>query len=471
MYFRAANTALRIRNKRNVYNVKSKFQKKINNKKSKRNTMNKNNAASPSTTALAFALASGLTPSVGTLSALSAKSELSARGFNALRTNRRRIAHSKASSLESAISASSFESASNNNNNNNNARNNKNTNASVDMADSTCTGSGSGSLSESSDGCGDSADASVNTTTTTTTTTNRHVSTQTTVTQRTASTTVTPTADFTNTNNINISNTTTNRVHLSENFSLEVPVDTASIAYMQRVVSSNEEAGLVVTWFDPFRDYRRMQLSESARRIRDCPNAGGSSVESEVLSFEVINRCFGATLHKTEMEVRYFPHGGSITDYTCRMFGSLVGVSVTRAMNFNRAFTLDDAHKLLSKKLNGIVNANLNSLENWSKQILHVWCSSEEHVRTLVEAYPLLPAATRANTVVVFTIAKADWLFVNPDNRKALAQFARSTAATVAACALGSPATTRTQVRAQLRTTVVQFQQSMCGPMPSIRVM
>ena len=53
------------------------------------------------------------------------------------------------------------------------------------------------------------------------------------------------------------------------------------------------------------------------------------------------------------MEVSYFPEGGSITDYTCKMFNTDLGVSVTRAMKFNGHYTKEDAKKLLTKKLKG----------------------------------------------------------------------------------------------------------------------
>ena len=67
----------------------------------------------------------------------------------------------------------------------------------------------------------------------------------------------------------------------------------------------------------------------------------------------MFHRCYGARLLKTEMEVGYFPEGGSITDYTCEMFGTVLGVSVTRAMKYKGDFTLEDAEKLLNKKMNG----------------------------------------------------------------------------------------------------------------------
>ena len=54
------------------------------------------------------------------------------------------------------------------------------------------------------------------------------------------------------------------------------------------------------------------------------------------------------------MEVEYFPEGGSITDYTCSIFDTTVGVSVTRAMKYAGDFEMEDARHLLKKKLKGM---------------------------------------------------------------------------------------------------------------------
>lgn len=64
----------------------------------------------------------------------------------------------------------------------------------------------------------------------------------------------------------------------------------------------------------------------------------------------ILNWCF----FQTEMEVEYFPMGGSITDYVCEIFQHKIGVSVTRAMKYmGGEFTHEDAITLLNKKLNG----------------------------------------------------------------------------------------------------------------------
>ena len=53
------------------------------------------------------------------------------------------------------------------------------------------------------------------------------------------------------------------------------------------------------------------------------------------------------------MEMQYYPEGGSITDYSCSMFQTTLGVSVMRAMKFRGEFAIEDAERLLMKKLSG----------------------------------------------------------------------------------------------------------------------
>ncbi|XP_012942786.1 AAC-rich mRNA clone AAC4 protein [Aplysia californica] len=114
------------------------------------------------------------------------------------------------------------------------------------------------------------------------------------------------------------------------------------------------------------------------------------------------------------MEVSYFPHGGSITDYVCQMCHVTVGVSVTRAMKFYGEYTLDDALRLLNKKLKGVIQSTRNSLEPWSKQILHVWSTSSHVTNILTQAYEHIDQDIKANTVVmVTTAADAHYIFNN----------------------------------------------------------
>ncbi|XP_072049477.1 uncharacterized protein [Amphiura filiformis] len=189
-------------------------------------------------------------------------------------------------------------------------------------------------------------------------------------------------------------------LYLGENFAVKLFSDFK----FQRFVENFNERGLIYCQFETFRHFNDMNLSLLGQKLLDSPNAGGNSVESEVLSYELLHRCYGARLAKTEMEVVYFPEGGSITDYTCEMFGTLLGVSVTRAMKYKGDFTLEDADKLLNKKLNGIVNSTQNTLEKWSKQILHVWATSHHVANMVTQAYRHLPTDIQSNTVVFITV-------------------------------------------------------------------
>ena len=49
-------------------------------------------------------------------------------------------------------------------------------------------------------------------------------------------------------------------------------------------------------------------------RMLNCTNAGGSSDNSEALSFDILHRLFGAELLKAEMEVKYINSVGKKTD-------------------------------------------------------------------------------------------------------------------------------------------------------------
>ncbi|KAH3891421.1 AAC-rich mRNA clone AAC4 protein-like [Dreissena polymorpha] len=181
-------------------------------------------------------------------------------------------------------------------------------------------------------------------------------------------------------------------------------------------VEDIRNGGIVMCDFTPNKSLSAMTLSDDAVKIRDVPNAGGSSVGSEVLSFEVLQKCFKAKLLKTEMEVEYFPEGGSITDYVCVVFGTKLGVSVTRARNYwGRDFTSEQAAHLLNKKLRGINQSSRNSLENWNKQVLHVWSANRDVTNVLVQAFHTLEPEVKSNTVVLITntTTSCDFIYLN----------------------------------------------------------
>lgn len=140
-------------------------------------------------------------------------------------------------------------------------------------------------------------------------------------------------------------------------------------------------------------------------------NAGGSSLESEIFSLEVLTRCEGATLVKTETEVVYdLP--GSITDILVEIDGMKVGVSVTRAVGFPRdaAYTEATASALLTRKLTDIQEstAHVSAGDRWVKQILHVIAYADQHVAAMQAAFGALDPAVKADTILWVTRSDGD---------------------------------------------------------------
>lgn len=167
---------------------------------------------------------------------------------------------------------------------------------------------------------------------------------------------------------------------------------------------------------DPYdaADYAR--LSEGGREMIDDGNAGGSSLYSEVFSYELLHRCEGARLLKTETEILYDPPQGRITDVLVEIDGLKIGVSVTRAV----AFPFDDpypperARTLMEEKLSGILEstAHVAPADAWRKQILYVIAYAEGHVAVLEAALAGIDPAVRADTVVMITVSDGDDRFL-----------------------------------------------------------
>ncbi len=169
--------------------------------------------------------------------------------------------------------------------------------------------------------------------------------------------------------------------------------------------------------------YERAALSPGGQRLFDTPNAGGSSLESEVMSFEVLHFCDGALLQATETEIRYAPPddsgANSITDILVTIGGARVGVSVTRAYRpMPMVLTEADVRALLVTKLTGVNRSSMRVLpaDRWIKQILHVFVANS-NVGDLVErAWATIDAPTRANTIVLLTVTRGGgFIYCNPD--------------------------------------------------------
>jgi hypothetical protein len=157
--------------------------------------------------------------------------------------------------------------------------------------------------------------------------------------------------------------------------------------------------------------YAKSSLSPDGQRLFDTPNAGGSSGESEIMSFEVLHHCEGASLLKTETEIGYTPPdasgSNSITDILVEIAGKKVGVSVTRAYKppTQPAMTDAEVKALLEKKLDGINASSLRVLpaDKWVKQILHVFSVNKAMTDAIGRVWATIDALTRADTIVLVT--------------------------------------------------------------------
>lgn len=158
-----------------------------------------------------------------------------------------------------------------------------------------------------------------------------------------------------------------------------------------------------------------IRLSVGGRRILETPNAGGTSVWSEVMSFEIMAMLFNAKLMRTEMELEYWPPNSKITDFSISFNNETIGVSVTRAMKFKGEFTTEDAKHLLHKKLFGVVCSSQNIIKehSWKKQILHVWTEHQYIADILSQVYQNdISTEMKSNTLVIITcVNNASWIF------------------------------------------------------------
>lgn len=190
---------------------------------------------------------------------------------------------------------------------------------------------------------------------------------------------------------------------INENFIMTCEKNTFQI---EKLIRDKNICGLVNTNFYQTKSFHQMNLTSEARLVQYTPNAGGSSEISEALSFEILKKFFNAKLLKTEMEIFYFPMGGSITDYVVKVFDTTIAVSVTRAMKHNdEEFTYENADALLRKKLKGIVQSSKNSLLKWDKQVLHCWTNKENIVKLVNDVWSNLGDHLKTNTVLLITLA------------------------------------------------------------------
>lgn len=167
-------------------------------------------------------------------------------------------------------------------------------------------------------------------------------------------------------------------------------------------------------------------VSEGARKILMDGTAGGSSGYSEAFAFEVLHRCEGAELIKSETEIVYDAAGG-MTDMLVRMDDVPIGVSVTRAMTVTDGRTCmlgdtyaeSEAHRILTSKLASIAASSMNVADDdrWVKQVLFVFADTPVHGDVLESVWTDLDPATRGDTVLFVSVSEGEDIFLYFEDR------------------------------------------------------
>ena len=156
-------------------------------------------------------------------------------------------------------------------------------------------------------------------------------------------------------------------------------------------------------------------LTAGGRNIVETPNAGGSSIYSEVFAFEQLAACEMAGLLKTETQIVY-DTAGKITDILVTIDGKKIGVSVVRAVQFpfGSPYTMANATSTIMKKLDDIQlsSMNVSAQDKWVKQVLAVVAYDDQHADTVEQAWLGLSASVKADTIVVVTATHGDDTFI-----------------------------------------------------------
>ncbi|KAJ6239448.1 hypothetical protein M0813_03156 [Anaeramoeba flamelloides] len=191
----------------------------------------------------------------------------------------------------------------------------------------------------------------------------------------------------------------------------------STIDDVKTVLLKSSKPSIFTNEFCPNCNFLDLKLSKGTKKLLQSENAGGSSIISEALSFEVLHRLFGCRLLATEMEIQYYFSHYPITDYAISVDGKALGVSVTRAMKWpiGSNYTHGDGVKLLTKKLSGVIKSTKNVLNpKFKKQILHVWAENEKTKDLLIDIWENnISDQLKSNTFVLITTAQknCDYIF------------------------------------------------------------
>ncbi len=157
-------------------------------------------------------------------------------------------------------------------------------------------------------------------------------------------------------------------------------------------------------------------LSEGAQEILEEGTAGGSSENSEAISYDILYRCELADLLLSETEVEYTDPDSSRTDFLASIDGRNVAVSVTRAFHYppSEPCVESEVASLLERKLGDVLDAADNAADSnpWERSILHIVAYNAQCADVVESAYETLDATTRADTILLVTVTDGDDEFI-----------------------------------------------------------
>lgn len=156
-------------------------------------------------------------------------------------------------------------------------------------------------------------------------------------------------------------------------------------------------------------------LSADAQALVGIGTIGGSSIESEALSLDLLVRCELATLLKGEPQIAYDDVGGKKTDILVEIDDHKIGVSVTRAMSYaagNPCGPVNEADltTLMNRKVSELQLSFTNASDEdaWERSMLYVIACDEAHAQATIDLFAGLDEAVRADAILIVTSTQGD---------------------------------------------------------------
>jgi len=86
-----------------------------------------------------------------------------------------------------------------------------------------------------------------------------------------------------------------------------IQFDTNESFKFKNSIDNIKKPTFIVTNLTLYKSIKQMNLSEGSKKMMLIPNAGGNSLISEIVSYEIIRTSFNAKFLNTEMEIEYYP--------------------------------------------------------------------------------------------------------------------------------------------------------------------